>query len=80
MALMVSPAGEMEVKLLRIGGDQGQLVVEGQIGVWDSKIYFSAPEVMQLMKLSFNRTLFAFIFGVPFTLIKKSFHRDTKSS
>jgi hypothetical protein len=54
MALMVSPAGEMKVKISKISRDHDTLVVSGVIGTWDSDIYFSLREVLNLLVLSMN--------------------------
>ena len=70
MAQMISPAGEMEVKISDIKRADNQLVVTGQIGVWDSKIYIPPEEVGQLIRLMFNLSFLLYIVIFPFVYLK----------
>ena len=70
MAQMISPAGEMEVKISDIKRADNQLVVTGQIGVWDSKIYIPPEEVGQLIKLMLNLSFLLYIVTFPFIYLK----------
>jgi len=71
MAQMVSPAGEMEVKISDIKRVDNQLVVTGQMGVWDSKIYIPPEEVGQLIRLMLNLSFFLYAVTFPFIIYLK---------
>lgn len=70
MAQMISPAGEMEVKIADISRDGSRLVITGQIGVWDSKIYIPPEEVGQLIRLMCNLSFLLYIVTFPFIYLK----------
>ena len=71
MARMISPAGEMEVKISDISRADNQLVVTGQIGVWDSKMYIPPEEVGQLIRLMLNPSFLLYVVTFPFIYLKR---------
>ena len=80
MAQMISPAGEMEVKISDIKRADNQLVVTGQIGVWDSKIYIPPEEVGQLIRLMLNPSFLLYIVTFPFIYLKGVLKRGKPSA
>jgi len=72
---MISPAGEMEVKISDISRADNQLVVTGQIGVWDSKIYIPPEEVGQLIRLMLNPSFLLYVVTFPFIYLKRVLKR-----
>lgn len=52
-----SPLGEMEIVFERCSVEEGQLVIVGKVGVWDSVIRVEQSEIKQLFKLFLNRKL-----------------------
>lgn len=75
MAQMISPAGEMEVKISDISRADSQLVVTGQIGVWDSKIYFPPEEVGQLIRLMLTPSFLLYTVTFSFIYLKRVLKR-----
>ena len=75
MAHMVSPAGDMDVKMTRISSEGNQLVLEGQIGVWDAHIYFQPAEVAHLARLMLNPSFLKYIVILPFIWLAHMFKR-----
>ena len=75
MARMISPAGEMEVKISDISRADNQLVVTGQIGVWDSKIYIPPEEVGQLIRLMLKPSFLLYVVTFPFIYLKRVLKR-----
>jgi hypothetical protein len=67
MAKMVSPAGDMEVKILGIGRDGNKLTLSGQMGIWDAKIYLEPGEVIHAVRLMMNVSILEYILKLPFT-------------
>ena len=81
MAEMVSPAGNMEVKVLSFGRDGNKLVAIGQMGVWDAKIYLTPKEVFHIMKLMLNLSILGYVAALPFLYFASSNrHKPKKSS
>ncbi|MDD5038396.1 MAG: hypothetical protein PHN78_03670 [Dehalococcoidales bacterium] len=72
MAKMVSPAGDMEVKIRGLGCDGNKFTLVGQIGVWDSTIYLEPGEVLQLAKLMLKPSLLLYIITIPFHCIAEN--------
>lgn len=76
MALMVSPAGDMDVKIARISAIGNQLVITGQIGVWDSEIYFPPEEVCYLARLTLSLSLLRYIVTLPFVYLARKLSKS----
>jgi hypothetical protein len=66
MARMTSFAGELEVKFLKAHGVGTQLVVEAELGVWDSRIYFQPQDIIQVLRLLLNLSVLSFFLRLPF--------------
>jgi hypothetical protein len=80
MAEMISPAGNMEVKVLSFGRDGNKLVAIGQMGVWDAKIYITPKEVFQIMRLMLNASILGYIATLPFLYFASNRHQKLKKS
>ena len=79
MAHMVSPAGDMDVRIARVSAVGNQLVIAGQIGVWDSEIYFPPEEVCHLARLALSLSLLRYIMTLPFTYLAQRLRKSPKS-
>jgi len=71
MARMISPAGDMDVKIARISAVGNQLVITGQIGVWDSEIYFAPEEVCYLAKSMLSLSFLRYVVTLPFAYLRR---------
>lgn len=71
---MFSPAGEMEVKITKVGVNKGQFFTAGRIGVWDSEIYFTPQEVMSLIRLMLNFSVLKYMVILPFLFLIHKFN------
>jgi len=78
MAQMVSPAGDMEIRMLGFGRDGGKLVVVSQMGVWDTKIYFTPGEVFYLLRLMLNWSVLGYVIALPFFYLSTIIRRKQK--
>lgn len=78
MAQMVSPAGNMEVRVTRLTAGKGQLQMVGQIGVWDSQIYFERREVLKMVKMALNFAVIGYILSLPFALLASKVKRKNR--
>lgn len=68
-----SPAGDFEI-LVKDAGVEGEFVVlKGQIGVWDSKIYLSPNDLWLFASILFRPSILLFLLKLPFrSLFKRS--------
>ncbi len=70
MPLMKSPAGDMEITINKMTADKDRLVTVGKFGAWDSTIYFTVDDVLDMMKLMLNRKVIGFILKLPLLIVK----------
>ena len=79
MAEMISPAGNMQVKFTGLGREGEKLVLKGQMGIWDTQIYLTAPEVRQMLKLAFKTSVINYMLKLPF-LARRKPEQDKQSA
>lgn len=75
MAKMISQAGEMTVALKEVTCEDDNLLLVGQMGVWDSRILVSPDEALTIMRLMLRPRILAFMVKAPFY---KLLHRSRK--
>lgn len=63
---VVSPAGDFEITVDESTIEDDKIVIKGQMGVWDSKIYMSPSEVFQFGKIFLNPSIILFLLKAPF--------------
>jgi hypothetical protein len=68
---VVSPAGDFEILIREAGVEGGSVVVKGQMGVWDSKIYLSPGDLWLFTSLFFRPSVLLFLLKFPFRLLFK---------
>jgi hypothetical protein len=71
MARMTSFAGEFEVKFLKVRRLGEQLVIEAEMGVWDSEIYFQPKDTLQLLRLLLKPSSVLYFILLPFMCLKE---------
>lgn len=75
MARMISFAGELEIKFLRAQASGNELVIEAELGVWDSQLFFQPRDVMQMLRLLMNRSVIKYFLLFPINYARQSFRR-----
>lgn len=65
MGKMLSPAGDMEITMLDISRDGDDLVITGQLGIWDAKIYLGPKEIISVIKLMLKGSVLGYIVSLP---------------
>jgi hypothetical protein len=70
MARMTSFAGELEVKFLKAHRVGEQLVIEAELGVWDSQIYFQPQDAMDMFRLMLNPSALSYFLLLPLTCLR----------
>ena len=63
---VVSPAGDFEITVDESMIEDDKIVIKGQMGVWDSKIYMSPSDVFQFGKIFLNPSVIVFLIKAPF--------------
>lgn len=71
MARMTSSAGELEVKFLKVHRIGEQLVIEAELGVWDSQIYFQPQDTIHMFRLMLNPSALSYFLLLPFACCKR---------
>lgn len=70
---VVSPAGDFEIKVSKADVEGRHIVVRGEMGVWDSKIYISPGDLWQFISIIMRPRVVLFLLGSPFRAIYESF-------
>jgi len=63
---VVSPAGDFEITVHESTVEDDKIVIKGQMGVWDSKIYMSPSDVLQFGKIFLNPSVILYLLKAPF--------------
>ena len=63
---VVSPAGDFEITVNKSTVEEDMIVIEGQMGVWDSKIYMTPSDVLQFGKIFLNPSVILYLLTAPF--------------
>lgn len=68
---VVSPAGDFEIIIKEAGIEDDSIVIKGQMGIWDSKIYLSASDLWLFVSIFFRPSVLFFLIKLPFRLFFK---------
>ena len=63
---VVSPAGDFEITVNDSMVEEDKIVIKGQMGVWDSKIYMTPTDVLQFGKIFLNPSVIFYLIKAPF--------------
>ncbi len=63
---VVSPAGDFDITVNESTVEEDMIVIKGQMGVWDSKIYMSPSDVLQFGKIFLNPSVILYLIKAPF--------------
>ena len=63
---VVSPAGDFEITVQESMIEDDHIVIKGQMGVWDSKIYMKPSDVLTFTKVFLNPKILLFLIKMPF--------------
>ena len=75
MAQMTSFAGEFEIKFERIRREGDLLVINAELGVWDSQIFFQPKDIGQILRLMLNRSVLGFFVMLPLASLRRLLSR-----
>lgn len=63
---VVSPAGDFEIKIRSARVEGERIVMEGEMGVWDSKIYMTYGDLWHVLSIILRPHIVLFLLKVPF--------------
>ena len=63
---VVSPAGEFEFKIKKSSVEDDHIVMSGQMGVWDSKIYLTPADIWRFTSMFLNPPVLMYLLKQPF--------------
>lgn len=63
---VVSPAGDFEITVNNSTVEDDHIVINGQMGVWDSKIYMKPSDLIKFTKIFLNPQVLLFLIKIPF--------------
>ncbi|MFQ5729042.1 MAG: hypothetical protein ACE5GN_01605 [Waddliaceae bacterium] len=66
---VVSPAGDFEIKVIKADVEGKHIVVRGEMGVWDSKIYISPGDLWQFISIILRPRVVLFLLASPFRVL-----------
>ena len=64
-----SPAGDFEILIKDSSVEGDYVVLKGQMGVWDSKIYMSASDIWLSTTMFLRPSVLLFLIRLPFKLL-----------
>lgn len=73
-----SPAGDFEIVVKDAGTEGDFVVLKGQIGVWDSKIYLSPGDLWLFASILFRPSILLFLLKLPLRFLKGSQNKANK--
>jgi hypothetical protein len=68
---VVSPAGDFEITIKDAGVEEGFVILKGQMGVWDSKIYLSPSDLWLFISIFLRPSIIALVLRLPFRVLFK---------
>ncbi len=66
-----SSAGDFEVNLKSIKRERNNLVIIGNLGVWEARTYITPKDFFNILKLIFSPSFFLYFFLFPYYYIKE---------
>jgi hypothetical protein len=72
---VISPAGEFDFMVKGSSVEGNYVVLKGQMGVWDSKIYLSPSDIWLFVSIFFRPAVLLFLVKFPFRYL---FGHDVK--
>lgn len=76
---VVSPAGDFEILIKEAEVEGNSVIIRGQMGVWDSKIYLSPGDLWLFASIFFRPSILLFILQLPFRLLFRRSRQNNKT-
>jgi len=66
---VVSPAGDFEITIQDSLVEEDSIVLKGQMGVWDSKIYLKPKDLLIFTSMLVRPSIILFLLKQPFKIL-----------
>jgi hypothetical protein len=66
---VVSPAGDFEILIKEAEVKGNSVIIKGQMGVWDSKIYLSPSDFWLFVSIFLRPSVLLYLFQLPFRIL-----------
>ena len=66
---VVSPAGDFEILIKEAEVEGNSIIIKGQMGVWDSKIYLSPGDLWLFASIFLRPSVLLFLLQLPLRLL-----------
>ena len=76
---VISPAGEFEFIVKDSSVEEDHVVMTGQMGVWDSKIYLTPADIWLFTSIFLRPSVILFILKLPFKFLLGSKREEPKA-
>jgi hypothetical protein len=73
---VVSPAGDFEILIKEAEVEGNSVIIKGQMGVWDSKIYLSPGDLWLFTSIFLRPSVLLFLLQLPFRILFKRNRQD----
>ena len=69
---VVSPAGEFDISIRESLIENDHIVLKGQMGVWDSKIYLKPKDLLEFISVLCKPTIILYLLKLPvYSMLKR---------
>lgn len=76
---VVSPAGDFEILIKEAEIEGNSVIIKGQMGVWDSKIYLSPGDLWLFASIFLRPSVLLFLLQLPFRLLFRRSRQNNKT-
>lgn len=73
---VVSPAGDFEILIKEAEIEGNSVIIKGQMGVWDSKIYLSPGDLWLFASIFLRPSVLLFLLQLPFKILFRHNRQD----
>lgn len=73
---VVSPAGDFEILIKEAEVEGNSVIIKGQMGVWDSKIYLSPGDLWLFASMFLRPSVLLFLLQLPFRILFRHNRQD----
>ncbi len=63
---VTSPAGDFDIKIEKSEIEGEHIVIKGQMGVWDTKIFMKPSDVLMFVRIFLKPSVLWFLIKMPF--------------
>lgn len=77
---VVSPAGDFEILIKEAEVEGNSVIIKGQMGVWDSKIYLSPSDLWLFVSIFLRPSVLLYLLQLPFRILFRHDRHGNKTT